>query len=144
MLYRSLLRLTLLSAALLWLGQIPANAQDSSFTSDFLTVLQDCANANGVWSDDDKGYGCTKANCDGKGNSKDPHSCTVGCTNEGDCKGHTPSILVGNVTILMLLQNGSNVNHSYDAADTPPPNHPNRDSTPKAGANGGSCVGRAC
>lgn len=129
---------------MLWLGQTPANAQDSSFKSDFITVLQDCANANGVWSDDSGGYGCTKSNCDGKGNSKDPHNCTVGCTNDGDCKGHTPDILVGNVTVLMLLQNGSNVHHDYVLDEPASYGHPEHTRAPKSGASDGPCVGRSC
>lgn len=110
---RSLARVLSLAATMVLLSLAPAAAQDSDFKSDYMTVLQDCANAHGVWSEDSKGYGCTKANCDGKGNPEggDAHMCTVGCNNDDQCKGHTPTILVGNITILMLLQNGSNVHH---------------------------------
>jgi hypothetical protein len=109
----------------------PALAQISHFTADFSTVLQDCKNAKGVWSDDDGGYGCTKPNCDGKGGS-----CTVGCTRDKECTGSTPKIMVGKVTILMLLQNGSNVDHSVDAAE---PSHGS--SGPQTSGSGGAAGG---
>jgi hypothetical protein len=53
--------------------------------------------------------------------------CTVGCTRDEQCTGSTPKIMVGSVTILMLLQNGSNVNHSdvvvEPEGDDGPPKH---------------------
>jgi hypothetical protein len=113
----------LLSWSLLAPG--PAFALTTHFTSDFLTVLKACHDAHGVWSDDSKGFGCTKTNCDGKG-----HNCTVGCNTDAgappnapsECTGSTPDIRPGTkVTILMLLQNGSNVHHSVEPAE---PNHP--------------------
>ncbi|HVY43872.1 MAG TPA: hypothetical protein VG966_12630 [Hyphomicrobiaceae bacterium] len=92
-----------------------ALADHSDFKASMMDVLGACKKAGGVFSDDDGGYGCTKNNCDGKGGS-----CTVGCTRDEQCKGSTPKIMVGKVTILMLLQNGSNVDHSVVLAE---PNH---------------------
>src|SRR5689334_6683339 len=88
------------------------------FTAPHDLVLMDCAKAGGVFrEEDDGGYGCTKHNCDGKGNGTDgdnAHNCTVACDEGGTCRGQTPDILpTKKVTILMLLQDGSNVNHSY-------------------------------
>jgi hypothetical protein len=53
------------------------------------------------------------------------------CTNDQNCVGQTPQI-VGNVTVLGILQNGSNVNHHYGAVEGPTtPNKPSNNAAPK-------------
>ena len=107
-----------------------ANAMKlSQFHSYYGRVLQACADAGGVFSEDVGGYGCIKTNCDGKGspNGGDAHTCTVGCTygsesGADNCNGSTPGRVVGNITLLMILQNGNGVNHHYDAVEGPSKN----------------------
>jgi hypothetical protein len=86
-------------------------------------VLDSCNAAGGKFDvgKDENGdvvtYGCNKSNCDGKGGD-----CSVTCGAESHtCVGSTPKIMVS-ATLLMLLQNGDNVNHSYglsEGASTP-------------------------
>ena len=114
-----------------------AFADHSDFKASMMAVLGACKEAGGVFSDDDGGYGCTKKNCDGKGGS-----CTVGCTRDEQCKGSTPKIMVGKITILKLLQNGSNGDHSVVLEE---PNHsgpnPPSDASTRCAAAGGSSGG---
>lgn len=100
------------------------------FRASFDAVLKACQDARAVFADDVARYSCTKSNCDGKGGS-----CTVSCSKDGSCEASTPKIMVGNVTILMLLQNGSNVNH---ATVTFEPNHPDNSSAGAPSAGGSS------
>jgi hypothetical protein len=44
-----------------------------------------CNKVGGSFQYDPGGYGCSKANCDGKGGM-----CVVSCDHSGDCKGQTP------------------------------------------------------
>lgn len=78
-------------------------------------------------------YGCNVKNCDGKGGD-----CSVTCGAESHtCVGSTPKIIVS-ATLLMMLQNGSNVNHSYGAVEgATTPNHPTETEAPKSGGQPG-------
>jgi hypothetical protein len=54
-------------------------------------LQRSCAAGGGTFSDspDGGGYGCYKSNCDGKGGL-----CSIGCDNQGNCKGQTPGRFV--------------------------------------------------
>ena len=97
----------------------PAQAKFTDpFKSNFETVFNDCANAHGVLTEDPGGYGCTKANCDGKGGM-----CSVACDNDDNCIGSTPG-KIHLSTVTGYLLNGGIVNHDYlPFDDTGTPNH---------------------
>lgn len=110
---------------------VASDSQDGQkLRASFTAVLTACKDAKGIFADDFARYGCTKSNCDGKGGS-----CTIKCSRDGHCRASTPKIMVGNVTILMLLQNGSNVHHSAVAFE---PNHPDNSSAGASSAGGSS------
>jgi len=97
------------------------------------TDVLDACNASGGKFDvgkDENGdvvtYGCNKSNCDGKGGD-----CSVTCgADSHTCVGSTPKIMVS-ATLLMLLQNGDNVNHSYGLSEgSSTPDHSNHSDPP--------------
>ena len=103
------------------------------FRASLTAVLTACKDSKGIFADDLSRFCCNKANCDWKGGI-----CTVKCSTEGHCQACTPKTMVGNVTILMILQNGSNVRHSVVALE---PNH--QDNTSAAPSAGGSSASPA-
>jgi hypothetical protein len=110
MLLRVFVLLTLLFAA-----ATPSVAETRQIAKVSASQLKStCDKAGGTFSDPIPGeYGCTKANCDGKGGS-----CYVHCNNQNGCVGITPSQLGGRQTLLNLLQNGDMLYRQVDRTPT--------------------------
>lgn len=83
-----------------------------------------CGNAGGEFTSNADGYGCR-----GKGGSV---ICARGAK---ECAGITPlTVLPPKLTLLGLLQNGSNVNHSYaPSEDSTTPSHSTEAAPPSGG-----------
>ena len=83
-----------------------------------------CGNSGGEFVSNKDGYGCK-----GKGGSV---ICARGAK---ECAGITPlTVLPPNLTLLGLLQGGSNVNHNYaPSEDSATPNHPTQGGAPAGG-----------
>jgi hypothetical protein len=66
-------------------------------------VRNACSRAGGTFSVDldGKGYGCSKANCNGKGGT-----CHVRCDNNNNCVGATPARVSAAVDLMTILSGG--------------------------------------
>jgi hypothetical protein len=89
-----------------------ALAAKISLTATVSQVRMACSKAGGSFSAhmDGGGYGCVKANCDGKGGN-----CQVQCDNNNNCTGTTPSRTAAATTVTGILVNGGAVKSSGHA-----------------------------
>lgn len=86
----------------------PTYALGSSFKADVTAVRIGCSKAGGQfqvigYGGGAQGYGCVKANCDGKGGD-----CAVACDNNNNCVGSTPARIDVRTGIVSVLNNGWN------------------------------------
>ena len=90
-----------------------------------------CGNSGGEFVSNKDGYGCK-----GKGGSV---ICARGAK---ECAGITPlTVLPPNLTLLGLLQGGSNLNHNYaPSEDSATPNNPPQGGAPAGGSGVGSPI----
>ena len=126
-----------LAALIFLLGATPSLAESHKLgakPSEF-ELAGACQAAGGSYFNDSAanglphGYGCTVKNCDGKGGD-----CSVTC-GTGGCTGTTPDAPKMSSTLLMILQDGSNVSHVYEQNEGP--STPNHKPTPTAPSNPG-------
>jgi hypothetical protein len=97
------------------------------------SLKSSCGNSGGEFVSNTDGYGCK-----GKGGSV---ICARGAK---ECAGISAlTTIPPRLTLLGLLQNGSNVNHNYADDEPVTHNHPEH-SVPQTGASDGPCVGRSC
>lgn len=92
-------------SVLLLVGTLPAQADVIRPLSQKVTAgqLQSACSQNGgtfIPAEDGSGYACRKENCDGQGGT-----CQIACTNDGNCRGQTPS-RVNTINLNSILQNG--------------------------------------
>jgi hypothetical protein len=78
----------------------PAWAKIIRFEASVSQVRAGCSKAGGTFGVhiDGGGYGCTKANCDGKGGN-----CQVQCNNNNQCTGSTPGRVQPTGSVLGIL-----------------------------------------
>lgn len=92
-------------ATLVALGCLASDAWAAkvNFTATVSQVRAGCSKGGGTFGAhiDGGGYGCSKANCDGKGGK-----CEVHCTNNNQCTGTTPSRVFTGMGIPQILTNG--------------------------------------